>query len=91
MAVQPDRQNEGIGTGLVRAGLEACRHMGVVAVLVLGHPEYYPRFGFVPASRFGIQCAYDAPDEAFMALELVPDALQAVNGRVEYHEAFDRL
>ena len=58
---------------------------------MLGHPGYYPRFGFVPASRFGIASVYDAPDEAFMALELVPDALSGLSGTVHYHRAFAEL
>ena len=91
MAVMPELQRRGIGSRLVEAGLEDCRNMGYVAVFVLGHAGYYPRFGFVPASRFGIRCAYDAPDEAFMALELSPGALKSVRGRVLYAPEFDGL
>ena len=57
-------------------------------MVVLGHPEYYPRFGFVPASRFGLRCEYDVPDEVFMALELEAGALSGVSGLLSYHEAF---
>jgi putative acetyltransferase len=91
MAVLPSRQRRGIGSGLVRAGLEACRELDVDAVVVLGHADYYPRFGFRPASRFGIDCEYDVPDEVFMALELRPDSLAAPSGIVRYHPAFGRL
>jgi putative acetyltransferase len=91
MAVIPDRQNTGIGRRLVRAGLERCRRLNAVAIVVLGHPNFYPRFGFVPASRFAIDSDYDVPDEAFMAHELVPGALQDVSGRVCYHPAFAAL
>jgi putative acetyltransferase len=89
MAVEPTRQNTGIGAALVAEGLKQCKTIGVEAIVVLGHPDYYPRFGFVKASKHGIECAYDAPDEAFMALELQPEALKNNKGPVEYHEAFD--
>lgn len=91
MAVIPARQQSGIGCALVAAGLDACRAQGARAAVVLGHPQYYPRFGFVPASRFGIASIYDAPDEAFMALELVPNGLSGLSGTVRYHEAFNDL
>jgi putative acetyltransferase len=88
MAVRPDHQRSGVGTALVHAGLDACREIGAVAVVVLGHPTYYPRLGFVPASRFGLTCEYDVPDDVFMALELRPGALAAHKGQVRYHPAF---
>jgi putative acetyltransferase len=88
MAVVPARQRTGIGTTLGRAALAEARRAGWDAVVVLGHPGYYPRFGFRPASSFGLRCEYDAPDEAFMALELRPGALGGVQGMVRYHPAF---
>jgi putative acetyltransferase len=89
MAVVPSRQRQGIGSALVRAGLDACRQLGSDAVVVLGHAEYYPRFGFVPASRFGLRCEYDAPDDVFMALELTAGALAGVSpGTFQYHPVF---
>ena len=88
MAVAPGHQRQGIGTLLVPAGLEECRRLGCLAVVVLGHPEFYPRFGFVPSSRFGIGCEYEAPEEAFMALELCPGALSGKSGTVQFHAAF---
>ncbi|MDX2165599.1 MAG: N-acetyltransferase [Deltaproteobacteria bacterium] len=91
MAVRPDRQRAGIGTRLAEAGLAACAARGVAALVVLGHPEYYPRFGFIPASQFGLRCIYDAPDEAFMALELLPGALSGVAGVVHYAPEFDAV
>jgi putative acetyltransferase len=88
MAVLPAEQRRGIGSALVRAGLENCRQLGCGAVVVLGHPAFYPRFGFVPASRFGIGCEYDVPDEVFMALEIVPGMLRGKSGTIRYHAAF---
>ncbi len=58
------------------------------AVVVLGHPEYYPRFGFKPAVGFGIRCEYEVPEEAFMVVELEPDYLRGMSGVAKYHEAF---
>jgi putative acetyltransferase len=75
LAVLPERQRCGIGSALVRAGLDACRAAGCRIVVVLGHPEYYPRFGFAPASSAGLACEFPVPADAFMALELVPGAL----------------
>lgn len=88
MSVLPAFQRQGFGSALVREGLSRCRRKGYRAVVVLGHPDYYPRFGFVPASRFGIKSAYDVPDEVFMALELEPGALRGAGGLVTYSEAF---
>lgn len=90
MAVTQEYQRKSIGSALVRAGLEQCKQLGFVAVVVLGHPEYYPRFGFTPSSRFGIDSDYDVPEEVFMAMELHPDALNGKAGRVKYHAAFSR-
>ncbi len=90
MAVTPLRQRAGIGSALVQRGLDRCRQHGYAAVVVLGHPEFYPRFGFVPASRFRLTCEYDVPDEVFMALELVAGALPQTGGMIRYHPAFGR-
>jgi putative acetyltransferase len=88
MAVLPDHQRQGIGSALVLAGLDACRQLGCDALVVLGHAEYYPRFGFVPASHFGLRSEYDVPDEVFMALELRPGVLGGAGGTIRYHPAF---
>ncbi len=91
MAVTPALQKKGIGSALVRAGLEECRRLEFAAVIVLGHPEYYPRFGFLPSSRFGIDSEYDVPEEVFMAIELQPNSLSGKSGRVRYHSAFSNV
>ncbi len=88
MAVAPARQRQGIGTALVREGLDRCRRLGVGAVIVLGHAEYYPRFGFTPASHFGLISEYDVPDDVFMALELSQGVLRGKSGTIRYHPAF---
>lgn len=91
MAVMPEHQRQGIGSALVRAGLERCQQLSFGAVVVLGHPGYYPRFGFLPSTRYGIGCEYEAPEEAFMVIELQPDFLKGASGKVKYHSAFDNL
>ena len=88
MAVDPAHQRTGIGSALVPEGLSRCRELGAVGVLVLGHRGYYPRFGFRPASEFGICSDYDVPDEVFMALELVDGGLAGIEGVAHYHPAF---
>ena len=91
MAVIPERQRQAIGSVLVREGLDVCRKRGYPGVVVLGHAEYYPRFGFRMASAFGIRCPYNAPDEAWMAIELEQGGLERVVGFAKFHDAFDAL
>lgn len=91
MAVFPEQQHKGIGSALVRAGLEECKKRGFGAVVVLGHPEYYPRFGFTPAARIGISCEYEAPEEAFMLIELQSGYLDGASGKLKYHMAFNNV
>jgi putative acetyltransferase len=88
MAVVPARQRQGIGSALVHEGLKRCRLLGFGAVIVLGHADYYPRFGFTPASHFGLGCEYDVPDDVFMALELDQGILKGKSGTIHYHPAF---
>ena len=88
MAVAPDGQRQGVGSRLVRAGLDACRAHGYDLVVVVGHPDYYPRFGFVPAGTKGLRCEYPVPPEAFMVLELRPGASAGVAGVVRYLPEF---
>jgi putative acetyltransferase len=89
VAVIPSEQRKGYGAELVRAGLRRARLLGYRFAVVLGHAGYYPRFGCVPASRFGLSYGADVPDADFMAVELVPGALEPVRGIVRYHAAFD--
>jgi len=91
MAVLPEYQNQGIGSQLVRAGLEACRQIGERVVFVLGHAEYYPRFGFQPAAPKGLRYKHPDFDPYFMVAELSPGALQEMTGWVQYHPEFDNV
>ncbi|MBZ9612910.1 GNAT family N-acetyltransferase [Rheinheimera maricola] len=91
MAVSQILQHQGVGSALVRSGLEQCKQRGIAAVVVLGHPAYYARFGFLPASKFGISCPWQVPDEAFMLLELQQHSLRGEKGQVLYHPAFSEL
>lgn len=86
-AVLPSAQRTGAGSAAIRAGLEAARERGENLVVVLGHAGYYPRFGFVPASRFGIGAPFEVPDEAMMALAL-DDTRPVPSGTIAYPAAF---
>ncbi len=91
LAVLPAFQRLGIGSALVSAGLQQLRLGGQARVVVLGDPAYYPRFGFMPASHFGLICQFPAPDSAFMAVGLVRDAWRDVSGTVHFGHEFDDL
>ncbi|OEY71117.1 hypothetical protein BI198_14445 [Rheinheimera salexigens] len=91
MVVSKVLQQHGIGSALVRAGLETCFQHKVDAVVVLGHASYYPKFGFIPASNFAISCPWQVPDEVFMLLELTPDAMKNASGKVQYLPAFAQI
>jgi len=88
MAVLPTRQNRGIGSALVRQGLVDARALGHRVVLVLGHPKYYPRFGFQPAQPLGIHPPFGASEDAFLVLGLQSGALEAFRGQVQYPPEF---
>jgi putative acetyltransferase len=88
MAVVPNRQRNGVGSALLRQGLICCKDLGARAVVVIGHPEYYPRFGFAPASRYSLRCEYDVPEDVFMVAELEAGALNGASGLIRYHDAF---
>jgi putative acetyltransferase len=84
LAVMPDRQGEGVGSALMHAGLDRCRELGFDGVVALGHADYYNRFGFSPASGFGLHFSYRVPEDAFLALELKPHALEGKGGTVNH-------
>lgn len=88
MSVLPEFQNQGIGSRLVRDGLEACKRKGYDAVVVLGHTKYYPRFGFSRAKDYGLDNEYNALD-SFMVLELKEGVLQTIGGLAKYAPEFD--
>ncbi|MBO9128106.1 N-acetyltransferase [Bacillus sp. 165] len=88
VSVIPEYQNRGVGKQLIHAALQQAKKMGYESVVVLGHPPYYPKFGFKKASLWGIQAPFEVPDEAFMAMELQEGALGHVSGLVEYPSVF---
>jgi putative acetyltransferase len=91
MAVLPDHQREGIGSLLVRAGIDTLSEGNCPFIIVLGHPQYYQRFGFVPASQHGILCQWKGvPNDAFMVLVLDEEAMAGVSGPARYREEFDK-
>lgn len=81
-------QRQGIGTRLLKYGLQKAKELGFESVIVLGHPEYYKKFGFKSASRWNIKCPFEVPDEVFMALELKENALNNASGIVRYPDVF---
>jgi putative acetyltransferase len=91
MAVLPECQRRGIGSALVKRGLADARHLGHDLVVVVGHPDYYPRFGFIPAEPLGIHAPFEVSAGAFMVLELRSNALVGVQGEVEYPPEFAEL
>lgn len=88
IAVHPAWQNQGIGGALIRQGLAECQNAGYEVMIVLGHPHYYPKFGFVAAAQHNIHYTQPLPEGVFMVAELQPDALAKVHGVVHYHPAF---
>lgn len=88
LSVLLDYQNKGVGKALMNYGLEVAKNLGYESVVVLGHENYYPKFGFKKASEFDIKPPFEVPDEAFMALELNENGLKNVSGVVKYSNAF---
>jgi len=91
MAVAKVHQRSGIGSLLVRESIARLKQSREAFCVVLGHPTYYPRFGFTRASEAGIRWEHDAPGDAFMVLALVPNGLAGVTGVVRYRPEFDGL
>ena len=91
MAVLPEHQRLGIGSKLVAAGDQKLKADGCPFIIVLGHPQFYPRFGFRPASTHAITCEWDVPDEAFMLLILDPSRMQGVSGLANYRPEFSTV
>lgn len=90
MAVHPDWQRRGIGSQLVRSGIDIVRERGYPFVVVVGHPEYYPRFGFDRASAHGLASQWDGmPDASFMVVILDKQAMAGVSGVARYRKEFD--
>ncbi|MCG8342837.1 MAG: N-acetyltransferase, partial [Chlorobiales bacterium] len=90
MAVLPSYQNQGIGSLLVQHGLQHLQQLGSPFVIVLGHPEYYPRFGFEPASHYMLKCQWKGvPDEAFMVVVFDRGVLPREGGIAQYRAEFD--
>ena len=88
IAVLPTHQDKGIGSKLVTAGLEECGRLAHEIIILVGHPNYYPRFGFVPACAKGIECEFEVPDEAWMIAELKQGALAGRQGKVRFQPEF---
>jgi len=91
LAVLPEFQKRGIGGKLIREGARRLHEYGCPYIVVLGSPDYYPRFGFEPASRFHVRCEWDVPEGAFMLLPLDRYRMQACSGLVTYREEFAAL
>lgn len=92
MAVLPEMQHKGIGTQLVKSEIENLRKMQCPFIIILGHPEYYPRFGFERASLYGIKCQWEGiPDDAFMILWLDKSKMNRVSGLAKYRDEFNAV
>lgn len=88
LAVLPNYQKSGIGSKLIIESHKRAKELEYSSVIVLGHPDYYPRFGYQPASRWGIKAPFEVPDESFMAIELIENGLKDVSGTVNYAKEF---
>ena len=91
MAVVPEHQRQGLGSDLVTASLERLRRAACPFVVVVGHPGFYPRFGFKPASLYGISCEWPVPDEVFMINVLDPLHMPTVRGMARYRPEFSNV
>lgn len=91
LVVHPDYQCLGVGAALIEEGLKVCRNLGHRIVIVIGHPGYYPRFGFRSARANGIEAPFAVADDVFMVLALDANALDGITGTVKYPEAFEAI
>ena len=88
LSVLPEYQRQGIGSELMRKGLTIAKGLGFESVIVVGHKDYYPKFGFEKASKWGIKSNFEVPDEAFMAIELKKNSLSGKSGVIKFAEEF---
>jgi putative acetyltransferase len=91
LAVLPSYQQQGIGSQLVRAGLQQGQELNLDAVFLVGKPDYYTRFGFVPASDFGIACEFEVPEAYWLVKELRPQVLSGLKALARFRPEFQRL
>jgi predicted N-acetyltransferase YhbS len=89
MAVIPEFQKRGIGSELIKKGIDKAKELGFDSIIVLGHKEYYPKFGFQRASKWNIKCPFEVPDDVFMAIELTEKAFEGKAGTVKYPDEFN--
>lgn len=91
ISISPEYQSKGIGSKLIKVGLKEASNMGYKSVIVLGNENYYSRFGFKLANRWGIEAPFNIPANAFMALELQEGSLSNIRGKVIYSEEFSHI
>ncbi len=91
MAVLPEHQRQGIGSKLVEAGNQKLKEAGCPFIIVVGHADFYPRFGFRPASTYGITCEWEVPDDVFMVLVLDQAKMHGVSGLAKYRPEFSTV
>jgi putative acetyltransferase len=91
MAVLPQYQRQGIGAKLIEAGNRQLKESGYPFIVVVGHANYYPKFGFKPARSLGITCQWDVPDDVFLLLELDPEKVRSISGMAKYRDEFSTV
>jgi putative acetyltransferase len=91
LAVLPEHQRRGVGSTLIETGNQQLEDAGCPFIVVLGHADYYPRFGFRPARPLGITCEWDVPDDVFLALILDSARMQGVSGAAQYRPEFSSM
>jgi putative acetyltransferase len=91
IAVLPEHQNKGIGSQLIEAGHQRAKEMGYPFITLIGHPWYYPRFGYVQARQHGLETIWQVRDVVFMVYELQPGALDNAAGKIRYPEPFAQM